>query len=283
VELVAEIEGETCFAEADPTQFETALVNMAVNARDAMPGGGRLTIRVAPADRVPPVRGHGGAPGDFVAVSVADTGLGVPEGALTHIFEPFFTTKPTGKGTGLGLSQVYGFAKQSGGEVDVAAPAAGGAVFTLFLPRAQQPTEGDVETPKHAETSPPHGHILLVEDNEQVGAFSAQMLAELGFEASWAANADAALKMLAAGDPCFDVVFSDVVMPGMSGIELAREIRKRAPGLPVVLTSGYSHVLANEGAQGFELLQKPYSADEITSVLRRAIARSSTDSAEGWP
>lgn len=270
IELVTEMDGGACFTEADPTQFETALVNMAVNARDAMPDGGRLTIRVRPADRVPRVRGHKAAEGDFVAVAVADTGDGIPEGAMTHIFEPFFTTKPPGKGTGLGLSQVYGFAKQSGGEVDVASRCGEGAVFTLFLRRAPKPAATDQTAAPDAAALPQRGHILVVEDNEQVGAFSTQMLTELGFEASWAANADVALKMLA-GRQRFDAVFSDVVMPGMSGIELAREIRRRAPGLPIVLTSGYSHVLANEGTQGFELLQKPYSADEITSVLRRAI------------
>jgi len=271
IEVFVDVGCERCFIEADPSQFETALVNMVANARDAMPDGGRLTIRVEPAERVPPVRGHRAAEGDFVAVEVADTGVGIPLEALAHIFEPFFTTKPPGKGTGLGLSQVYGFAKQSGGEVDVASRWGEGAAFTLFLPRVGQPAaRADEAAPKVAAT-PQRGHILVVEDNEQVGAFSTQMLTELGFETSWADNADVALKMLEAGPQRFDAVFSDVVMPGMSGIELAREIRRRAPALPVILTSGYSHVLANEGSQGFELLQKPYSADEVTSVLRRVI------------
>jgi PAS domain S-box-containing protein len=272
VELVTETDCEICFVEADPSQLETALVNLAVNATDAMPEGGRLTVRVKPAERVPRVRGHEAAEGRFVAVEVADTGAGISDEALTHIFEPFFTTKPPGKGTGLGLSQVYGFAKQSGGEVDVASRDGEGAAFTLYLPRVSEPAP-KVEQPLPDPAScPQRGHILVVEDNEQVGAFSTQMLTELGFQTSWAGNADVALKMLEGGRQRFHAVFSDVVMPGMSGIELACEIRRRMPGLPVVLTSGYSHVLASEGSAGFELLQKPYSADEITGVLRRAIS-----------
>jgi CheY-like chemotaxis protein len=244
---------------------------MAVNARDAMEAGGRITIRVDPVDRVPRVRGHGAAEGQFVAVVVADTGVGIPGEHMPQIFEPFFTTKPAGRGTGLGLSQVYGFAKQSGGEVDVASEPGRGTVFTLFLPRVAEQARIDDDGVSKAASPSQRGHILVVEDNEQVGAFSTEMLAELGFETSWAANADAALKMLEADAVRFDAVFSDVVMPGMSGIDLAREIRRRAPRLPVILTSGYSQALVSEGSQGFELLQKPYSADEITDVLRRAI------------
>jgi PAS domain S-box-containing protein len=271
VELVAESDCPSCFAEADPSQFETALVNLAVNARDAMEAGGRITIRVHPADRVPKVRGHQAAEGRFVAVVVADTGVGIADEQMPQIFEPFFTTKPPGRGTGLGLSQVYGFAKQSGGEVDVASKLGQGTVFTLFLPRVAEQVRIADDTGSKADSPSQRGHILVVEDNEQVGSFSTEMLAELGFETSWAANADAALKMLETDAVRFDAVFSDVVMPGMSGIDLAREIRRRAPRLPVILTSGYSHALASEGTQGFELLQKPYSADEITDVLRRAI------------
>ncbi|CAN7434376.1 PAS domain S-box protein [Phenylobacterium sp. LjRoot219] len=272
IELVTRLDCESCFTEADPTQFETALVNMAVNARDAMETGGRLTIRIHPVDRVPPVRGHQSAEGHFVAVAVSDTGVGIPADKLAQIFEPFFTTKAAGKGTGLGLSQVYGFAKQSGGEVDVHSELGKGAVFTLFLPRSSE-RPGPVDESDWEELpGPARGRILVVEDNEQVGAFSTQMLTELGFETRWAANAEAALKLLQAEPQGFDAVFSDVVMPGMSGIELAREIRRRNARLPVILTSGYSHVLAAEGSQGFELVQKPYSAEEITQVLRRAIA-----------
>jgi len=276
IDLVTDIGCPGCYTEADPTQFETALVNMAVNARDAMEGGGRLTIRVQPVERVPPVRGHQPAEGKFVAVSVADTGVGIAPDKLAQIFEPFFTTKEPGKGTGLGLSQVYGFAKQSGGEIGVESEPGRGAVFTLYLPRSSERPQAVEDSGWDTADSPQRGCILVVEDNEQVGAFSTHMLAELGFETRWAPNGEAALQMLAADPTGYDAVFSDVVMPGMSGMDLAREVRRRNPRLPVILTSGYSHVLASEGSQGFELVQKPYSAEEITQVLRRAIASART-------
>jgi PAS domain S-box-containing protein len=272
IEVQAHTDCGICYVEADPTQFDTALVNMAVNARDAMSGAGRLTLRVEAAASVPQVRGHGAAEGEFVAISVHDTGSGIPPEQLAQIFEPFFTTKEVGKGTGLGLSQVYGFVKQSGGEVSVESEIGVGTTFTLYLPRVavQEPEEAPQTA---AGEQKGRGHILVVEDNEEVGAFSTQLLAELGFETTWAANADAALKLISQQSELFSAVFSDVVMPGMNGVDLAREIGRREPDLPVVLTSGYSHVLAEEGTHGFELLNKPYSIDDLTRVLRRAIAK----------
>jgi PAS domain S-box-containing protein len=260
----------TCFVEADPIQFDTALVNMAVNARDAMNGEGRLAIRVASAPSVPRIRGHGAAAGAFVAVSVEDTGAGIPDHQLAQIFEPFFTTKDVGKGTGLGLSQVYGFAKQSGGEINVESELGRGTTFTLYLPQVEAQLSRE-EPRAMSNGQMGRGHVLVVEDNEQVGAFSTQLLSELGFETTWAPNANAALKCLAQHPDGYAAVFSDVVMPGMNGIDLGREIKRTRPDLPVVLTSGYSHVLAEESNHGFELLHKPYSIDDLTRVLRRAI------------
>ncbi|MDO9713010.1 PAS domain-containing hybrid sensor histidine kinase/response regulator [Paracraurococcus lichenis] len=256
--------------EADPNQFETALVNLAVNARDAMDGEGRLCLNVRQASAVPPTRSHAGARGSFVAVSVSDTGTGIAPEVLAKIFDPFFTTKEVGKGTGLGLSQAYGFAKQSGGELHVESEVGRGTAFTLYLPRAEaalmtppldQPAEG--ETPDAGRR-----RVLLVEDNVQVGDFAKQMLEDLGYEATWASEAGSALQLLEEDARRFDVVFSDVVMPGMSGLELGQEVRRRWPGLRFVLTSGYSHVLANSGTQGFELLHKPYSVEGLSRVLR---------------
>ena len=191
---------------------------------------------------------------------------------IAQIFEPFFTTKAVGKGTGLGLSQVYGFAKQSGGEVDVSSEVGQGTTFTLYLPRVAEPSERIFEEsmPRHDAES--GGRVLVVEDNEQVGAFSTQLLAELGYDTRWAGNADEALKLLDEDKGGYAAVFSDVVMPGMSGVELAREVARRFPDLPIVLTSGYSHVLAQEARHGFELIHKPYSVDELTQVLRKAIS-----------
>jgi PAS domain S-box-containing protein len=273
IRITTEILCDPCFVEADVVQFETALVNMAVNARDAMAGEGRLTIRVAEAVAIPPLRAHGARPGRFVAVSLADTGSGIPPDRLDHIFEPFFTTKAVGQGTGLGLSQVFGFAKQSGGDVEVESEVGRGSTFTLYLPRVEGAEAGPAAPAADAPEAE-HGQglrVLLVEDNPEVGSFSSQLLRDLGYETVWATGAGEALEILGGGPDRFDVVFSDVVMPGMSGIELAHEIERRLPDLPVVLTSGYSHVLAQEGSHGFELLQKPYAAEEVSRVLRRVL------------
>jgi PAS domain S-box-containing protein len=271
IDLVTEISSETCCVEADASQLETALVNMVVNARDAMEGQGTLTIRVDIVSQIPAIRGHGGGQGQFVAVSVADTGTGVSPDTIAHIFEPFFTTKGVGKGTGLGLSQVYGFAKQSGGDVNVESEVARGTTFTVYLPRVEPKPATDAMETRSEPAPTEHGRgrrVLVVEDNLEVGMFSTQILQDLGYETTWAANGDEALKVLAEGNG-FEVVFSDVVMPGMSGVDLGREIRRQYPGLPVVLTSGYSHVLAQEGRHGFELLQKPYAAEDLSRVLHR--------------
>ncbi len=275
VRLTVDTDCEICYIEADPSQFETALVNMAVNARDAMEGTGELKIGVEPTSSVPRIRGHGAAGGEFVAICISDTGSGIPPDQLAQIFEPFFTTKEIGKGTGLGLSQVYGFAKQSGGEIDVESVTGEGATFTLYLPRISSKLGLAAAVKTDAEQVEGRGHILVVEDNEQVGAFSTQLLSELGFETTWAPSADAALKLLAEQPHHYAAVFSDVVMPGMNGVELGLEIRRREPGLPIILTSGYSHVLAQEGSHGFELLHKPYSIEDLTRVLRRVIVQRS--------
>ncbi|WP_052389526.1 PAS domain S-box protein [Belnapia moabensis] len=268
--IQAAFECEDCTVEADPNQFETALVNLAVNARDAMDGEGQLKVRTWLASGVPPTRGHAGTPGAFVAVSVSDTGLGIAPELLGRIFEPFFTTKDAGKGTGLGLSQVYGFAKQSGGELQVESEVGQGTTFTLYLPHSDRKAMVPPIRLAEEADAPVDGcrNVLLVEDNTQVGDFARQLLEDLGYVATWAPNARAALEVLEEDASRFDVVFSDVVMPGMNGVELGKEIRRRWPDLPVVLTSGYSHVLANGGAQGFELLHKPYSAEGLSRVLR---------------
>jgi len=259
-----------CHVDADPSQFDTALVNLVVNARDAMQGEGRLLIKVRRADRIPALRAHPAVPGDFVAVSVSDTGSGIEADLLERIFEPFFTTKGVGHGTGLGLSQVFGFAKQSGGEVTVTSVIGQGTTFTLYLPRAGQDQRPMTSEPEPAALVAGHGtRVLVVEDNVEVGSFATQSLAELGYRTVWAANAEEALAELAKGAARFDVVFSDVMMPGMSGIELGQEIRKLYHDLPVVLTSGYSHVLAQNGTYGFELLHKPYSVEQLSRVLRK--------------
>ncbi|OAS20005.1 hybrid sensor histidine kinase/response regulator [Methylobacterium platani] len=277
IRVVTEGPDRPCFVRADLSQFETALINMAVNARDAMEGEGTLTLSVACGAAKPEIRGHAAARGPFAAISLTDTGTGMGPAVIDKIFEPFFTTKEVGKGTGLGLSQVFGFAKQSGGDVDVTSRPGEGSTFILYLPEVAAPVEPDRTLPADEGMAPARAgqRVLLVEDNVGVGRFAAQILNDLGYVATWVTNAEAALEVLG-GDPGFDAVFSDVVMPGMGGIELAKALRQRHPGLPVLLTSGYSHVLAQEGSHGVPLLHKPYSAEQLSRMLASAIGQRRT-------
>jgi CheY-like chemotaxis protein len=263
------------------------LLNLAVNARDAMAGEGSLSIAVNTVDAIPALRGHASRNGRFVAVSVADTGSGIPVDRLDAIFEPFFTTKDVGKGTGLGLSQALvgkgtglglsqalGFAKQSGGEIRVTSVVGEGSAFVIYLPRAESPADDAEAAVAGTEAAASgRGHcVLVVEDNEDVGRFSTELLKDLGYAIKWVPNAKEALAALAEDELAFDLVFSDVIMPGMNGVELAVVIRERYPGLPVVLTSGYSSVLAENAHRGFELIQKPYSVEALSRILRKAIS-----------
>ena len=258
------IESCVCYVEADANQFETALINMVVNARDAMNGEGQLTIKAACNVMLDQRR--------FVAISVADTGQGIPADRLERIFEPFYTTKGVGKGTGLGLSQVYGFAKQSGGEVRVTSDVGCGTVFTLYLPQVEGRGVVAAEPEVVAGSGVAQGRILLVEDNEQVGEMAAQLLDDLGYTITRASDAASALALIEAGSDGFDLVFSDVVMPGeMSGVDLARILRQRSPTLPVVLTTGFSEALADGTVEGVELLRKPYSVESLSYLLRRKL------------
>lgn len=279
VRVITELPNEACLVKADVAQFETAVVNMAVNARDAMDGEGQLIIRVETASTMPVIRGQFPSAGRFVAVSLTDTGVGISADQMPSIFEPFFTTKPVGKGTGLGLSQVFGFAKQSGGDIAVDSEEARGTTFTLFLPASEAKPSAVAAAGTHNINPIEQGHgkrILVVEDNLEVGRFSTQILVDLGYETIWAVNGDEALQQLAMS-PNFDAVFSDVVMPGMSGIELGHHVRRLYPDLPVILTSGYSNVLAEEGRHGFELLQKPYAVDDLSRLIGRVLNRGKRD------
>jgi PAS domain S-box-containing protein len=274
IRVATEMPDVSCFVRADRSQFETALVNMAVNARDAMDGQGTLTLRLACGVRKPAIRGHAAAAGPFAAVSLTDTGAGIPPEVVGRIFEPFFTTKEVGKGTGLGLSQVFGFAKQSGGDVDVESAPGRGATLTLYLPTVEPGEDQSAQAPEvEIATGGTGQRVLVVEDNVEVGRFATQILQDLGYVTTWAANAEEALAHLGPDGAGFDAVFSDVVMPGMNGVELGREIRRRRPSLPVILASGYSHVLAQEDDHGFELLHKPYSAEQLSRILQRVTRR----------
>jgi PAS domain S-box-containing protein len=269
-----EIRSPECFAMADVAQFETTLINLAVNSRDAMEDEGVISIGVEKADAIPASGTSRRRSGKFIAISVRDTGTGIPSDRLAAIFEPFYTTKEVGKGTGLGLSQAVGFAKQSGGEIVVTSVLNEGSTFTIYLPQADVPKgHADTVAANSEATTSGRGHrILVVEDNEDVGKFSTELLQDLGYATRRADNARQALALIAADELAFDLVFSDVIMPGMNGVELATIIRERYPGLPVVLTSGYSSVLAENAHHGFELIQKPYSVEALSRTLRRAIS-----------
>jgi PAS domain S-box-containing protein len=270
ISLNLDIDCDQCFIEADIAQFETAIINMAVNARDAMDAQGTLTISARPALQEGQDTWRRDPEGDHVCISVSDTGRGIPPELLAQIFEPFFTTKEVGKGTGLGLSQVYGFVKQSGGDVQVESEVGRGTTFSLYLPKVAAPAVPEREHAARPDGPVQRTRLLVVEDNPEVGDFATQLLSELGHETMLARSGAEALELLERHAGEFDLVFTDVVMPGISGIELGHEIRKRHPGMRVVLTSGYSHILAHEGRHGFELLHKPYSVESLTSVLRHS-------------
>lgn len=259
------------WAMADPVELELAVLNLCANARDAMPDGSTIIIS---ADNEPDLD-QDGLRGDFVRLAVTDTGTGMPEEVQSRAFEPFFTTKGVGQGSGLGLAQVYGFGRQSGGSVAIESIAGRGTTVTLLLPRAEAVPEAG---PRHLldlrrEARSGAGEMLLVEDDDEVATLVAEMARGLGYNVFRAASGEAALGALANARP-IDVVFSDVMMPGgMNGIELARELRKRRPGLPILLTSGYAaRVQAQADAEGIEILAKPYGLRDFAQALERLLA-----------
>jgi signal transduction histidine kinase/ActR/RegA family two-component response regulator len=252
---------------ADPNALEVALINLAVNASDAMPQGGVLSISAA---NVVMSRGKDeetGLVGDYVALSVADTGVGIPQEHLVHVFEPFYTTKPAGKGTGLGLSQVYGFARQSDGAVTVRSKPGEGTTVTLYLPRATAAVVPS-EARRDVAVAQGDGRALLVEDNAAVAEVAEQMLQASGYAVVRADSGEAALHLLD-GDLAF--VLSDIALQGgMSGLDLAEAVADRHPGLPVVLMTGYSEALARGSPGAFTVLAKPFSEAQLAAAVHRA-------------
>ncbi len=280
----ADIRLETRFApglrpiEADPTQFELALINMAVNARDAMPEGGTLSIEaenltLGPGD----ASGLNGAglEGQFLRLTVADTGTGMAPEVAAKAFDPFFTTKEVGKGSGLGLAQVYGLARQAGGTVWIESrPGEGTRIVLLLRATARVPRAPAVSADVSADVAGPFitgARVLMVEDDPVVASSVAAALEESGWTVLRAGSADEALPLLA-GDEPIDLLFSDVVMPGrLSGIDLSREAAILRPGLPVVLTTGYSEDVAR--TEGIAVLSKPYRIDTLLQALHKAVGK----------
>jgi len=267
IEIQVRVANRACLVKVDPSELELALLNLAVNARDAMPSGGTLTITAKPIV-LRGKAGDEGLSGEFIAVKVADTGLGIPSDILPRVFEPFFTTKEVGKGTGLGLSQVYGFARQSGGAATITSAVRRGTAITMFLPRSYETPAPPREPSIAPEAVERAGTVLLVEDNAEVAEVARAYLADLGYDVKAAANAPAGLDLIEAAGG-IDLVFSDIVMPGaMSGLDLARAVRQRFPEIVVLLTSGYSSSAQEAVRQGFAVLPKPYDL----ATLQRALA-----------
>ncbi len=261
VQISLELGTELCPVKVDPTQLEAAVLNVAVNARDAMPEGGLLTIRTASTES---------EQGPALLLAISDTGEGIDAETQARVFEPFFTTKGVGKGTGLGLSQVYGFATQSGGDVFLESAAGEGTTVTILLPCS----EGEAVAGKEArrgrmQEAAVTGRILVVDDNEEVGAFAETLLGELGHTVIRARAGEEALRLLATTP--VDAVFTDVVMPEMSGLELAEKLRERRPDLPVILTTGFSDRIASSGSGGLPVVFKPYRLETIAEALETAM------------
>jgi len=289
IELEMALDRRPLAANIDSAQFETALLNLIVNARDAMPKGGSVRISTgrrklgtAEAKAMSELR-----PGDYVTVAVADTGEGMAPEVVSRVFEPFFTTKEVGKGSGLGLSQVYGFVTQSGGHVAIDSKPGAGTTVTLYLPAAPAVAAGRSASDPHATITPPVGRILIVEDDPEVLDVTVEMLRALGWEVLTAPDAPSGLSVLRR-DADIDVLFSDIVMPrGMNGVELAREARRLRPELRVLLASGYPASALPGGTAGsedgeFPFLSKPYRASELAQKLRAMQPQARTRSRERY-
>lgn len=247
----------------DPVQLELAILNLAINARDAMSGGGLLSIEATN-------ESVGANDREFVRIRVRDTGAGMSAEVKAHAFEPFYSTKAPGRGTGLGLSQVHGFAGQSGGTVEIESAPGSGTTVTLMLPRAHQPTAMPVMGPE-PEPFEGTGKVLVVEDDDRVASIVCAMVEDLGYHVTRVSGGREALAALERGD-AYDLVFSDVVMPGdLNGLQLAAAIRERHPRLPIVLTSGYSGAAQGRSDIGFRILQKPYGANDLSAAFRAAL------------
>ncbi len=277
MEINAALEADLWPVRVDLNQLENALLNLAINARDAMPQGGKLTIETAnaPLDEEYVARYPYVASGDYVMLAVSDTGSGMPPAVIERVFEPFFTTKETGKGTGLGLSMVYGFIKQSGGHVNIYSEEGHGTTVKLYLPRAEP---GDAAAAEEAAPGPAveagGETILVVEDEAAVREIAVALLEDRGYRVLEAEDGAAALKMLD-DHPDIDLLLTDVVMPGgMGGPDLVRNARERRPDLKVLYTSGSTEDAIVHGGvldEGVEMIGKPYQKDELAQKLRRVL------------
>jgi signal transduction histidine kinase/DNA-binding response OmpR family regulator len=276
IKVEAAIAGGLWNTLADPDQVETTILNLAINARDAMPDGGKLTLEAANAylDEAYAANHEEATPGQYVMLAVSDTGCGMAPEVIAHVFEPFFTTKPEGKGTGLGLAQAYGFVKQSGGHIKIYSAPGEGTTVKLYLPRTRRAEEMDAPVTVKSVVGGSE-RILVVEDDDDVREAAAAMLRELGYSVQTAGNGEAALRQLQEGSKP-ELLFTDVVMPGsMSTREFARRVRQMRPGIRILYTSGYiQDAIAHDGRLDEDafLLSKPYRKDELARKIRAVLA-----------
>jgi hypothetical protein len=276
IDLLCVLEPDLANVRADRTQLEQVLVNLAVNARDAMPHGGKITVRTGHRRLTEQdMADHDDLePGYFVSLSVSDTGTGMDAETRERLFEPFFTTKGQGKGTGLGLATVYGIVKQSGGDIVVDSKPGQGSTFRILLPCVEVPvtqnrhTETNQEVPSGTET------VLLVEDEEAVRALASRTLARAGYKVTTVANAEEALHAVEEGPEQFQMLVTDVVLPAMSGDELARSVRESHPSISILFISGFmDNASVREGVleQGLPFLQKPFTPRRLAERVREVL------------
>jgi len=275
VRMSDDLAAELWPAVADPVQLEVALLNLAVNARDAMPEGGALTFRTRNVTTAEAAGGQAAmASGDYVMVTVSDTGQGMPPEVQAKAFEPFFTTKGPGKGTGLGLSMVYGFARQAGGTATVDSRPGSGTAICLYLPRAAA-LPGKDATSAETTTRMERLRILVVDDDVGVRETTAEILREMGHEVTEAASGPAALTMLRARRDC-DLLLADFAMPDMTGLQLADHARALCPTLPVLLMTGYAEVAVRQGwaQRGYRSMTKPFDLEQLATAMREVLGLS---------
>ncbi len=255
---------------ADPSQVQDAVVNMAINARDAMPEGGTLTIETANVtlDQDYARENSEVKPGDYALLAVTDTGSGIPAEIISRVMEPFFTTKPAGQGSGLGLSMIYGFAKQSGGHLKIYSEVGHGTTVKLYLPRGRGPAAAESKEPRTKTARGGHETILIVEDNAALRQTAAKQLAKLGYRFLEAENGEAALAILRTTKG-IDLLFTDIVMTGnLTGRGLAREASRLRPDLKILLTTGYAEKASAEANESWQMLRKPYRRQELAHKIR---------------
>jgi CheY-like chemotaxis protein len=254
----------------DRDELDVALLNLVVNAKDAMPDGGVVTIEAKNLASLPSDVVAGDLRGPVVALSVKDEGLGMSAAVVERAFEPFFTTKPNTKGSGLGLSQVYGFCQQAGGVPAIRSAAGSGTAITLYLPKWNAPPVDESAAQQGPAPASHSGHALLVEDNAAVGELARDYLEDIGFAVTWAHQGSSALQMFSATSLPFDLVVSDIVMPGpVNGVQLARDIKRLSPATPILLMTGYAPYLAG-AVDEFPILRKPFTRPSLEAALARA-------------